>query len=263
MFRRHPLQDPRGALENNDTVYVLFNRPGRVFLDTEHKSRIFGNVWLLNGSLIFRGSFHVSLSRFFLSDIFPDNSGVLEGEQLVRGSSIRGKLWYFEQPVLYHDFESLSQLKLRCLRPITTTQLSDKSERATFEDWTVLSRPVSHSINIHIYRSRESPGPTSNLVRWHAYNHSDTTRKLLYRIYLHHLQHRSDQDTTLYTRLSIHSRMIYCWVYLTNVDWLTGFLGMPDLDGARFPKFVEDGATSCTPRHSTSTCILYAKMAVL
>lgn len=168
IFRRYPLQDPRGAIENNDTVYILFDRPCRVFLDTEHKSRIFGNVWLLNGSLIFRGSFHVFLFRRFLSEIFPDNAGVLEGEQLVRGSSIRGKLWYFEQPVLYH--ESLSRLKLHCLRHITTAPLSDNSERTTFEDWTVLSRPVSHSINIHIYCSRESPGPTGSLVRWRAYN---------------------------------------------------------------------------------------------
>ncbi|KAH9046545.1 hypothetical protein EDB84DRAFT_656871 [Lactarius hengduanensis] len=74
-FRRRPLQDPSGALEHNDTVYVLFDRPGRVFLDIEHKPRIFGNVWFLNGCLIFR-----------------DNSGVIEGEQLVRDSNIRGKL---------------------------------------------------------------------------------------------------------------------------------------------------------------------------
>lgn len=58
MFRRHPLQDTIGALEHNDTVYVLFDGPGRVFLHAGHTSnlsRIFGNVWLLNGFLIFRG----------------------------------------------------------------------------------------------------------------------------------------------------------------------------------------------------------------
>ena len=56
-FQRCPLQDPDGSFEHNDTVYVLFDRPGRVFLETGHKSKIFGNIWLLNGSLIFRG-FH-------------------------------------------------------------------------------------------------------------------------------------------------------------------------------------------------------------
>ena len=66
MFRRHPLQDTIGALEHNDTVYILFDRPARVFLHTKQKSRIFGNIWLLNGSLIFRGVFHVSRSHHFL-----------------------------------------------------------------------------------------------------------------------------------------------------------------------------------------------------
>ncbi|KAH9033787.1 hypothetical protein EDB85DRAFT_1890065 [Lactarius pseudohatsudake] len=60
-FRRHPLQESSGALEHNDTVYILFDRQSRVFLDTEHKS----------------GSLETS-----------DSSGVLV-EQLVRGSSIR------------------------------------------------------------------------------------------------------------------------------------------------------------------------------
>ena len=54
----HPLQDAIGALEHNDTVYVLFDGPGRVFLH-EPKLRIFCNVWSLNGFLIFRGSHHL------------------------------------------------------------------------------------------------------------------------------------------------------------------------------------------------------------
>ena len=64
-LRRHPLQDTSGALEHNDTLYVLFDRPGRVFLETERNPRIFGNIWLLNGFLIFRG-LRVYLSRRFL-----------------------------------------------------------------------------------------------------------------------------------------------------------------------------------------------------
>ena len=62
IFRRHPLQDT-SALEHNDAIYVLFDRPFRVFLHTEHTSRIFGNIWMLNGCLIFRGLCHVSLLR--------------------------------------------------------------------------------------------------------------------------------------------------------------------------------------------------------
>jgi hypothetical protein len=65
-FQSRPMQDPSVALEHSDTVYVLFDRPCRVFLDTELESRIFGNVWSLNGRLVFRGFVHVSQSRPFL-----------------------------------------------------------------------------------------------------------------------------------------------------------------------------------------------------
>ncbi|KAI9438954.1 hypothetical protein H4582DRAFT_2142090 [Lactarius indigo] len=125
MFRRHPLQDPSGALEHNDTVYVLFDGPGRVFFHNKRNPRIFANVWSLNGSLIFR-----------------DCSGVLEGEQLVRGSSIRGNLWYYEQQVVSCDSNTRSRLNHHCLRPMMTT---------------------SRSINIHIYDPRGSPGSRNSL----------------------------------------------------------------------------------------------------
>ncbi|KAH9066569.1 hypothetical protein EDB87DRAFT_436231 [Lactarius vividus] len=148
-FRRRPLQDPSGALEHNDTVYVLFDRPGRVFLSIEHKHRIFGNVWFLNGCLIFR-----------------DNSGVIEGEQLVRDSNIRGKLWFWEQPVVYNDDdddECRSRMDHSYLRPILITPPADRSADGASEDWTVLSRPASHSINIYISIVREVSASTGNL----------------------------------------------------------------------------------------------------
>jgi hypothetical protein len=103
-------------------------------------------------------------SRFLLSDVFPDRSGVLEGEQLVKSPSIRGDLWYCEQPVVYYDAKSHSQLNQSCLRPIVTTPPADPSSEGTFEDWTVLSHPASHTINIHLYGPRGSPGSTGTLV---------------------------------------------------------------------------------------------------
>ncbi|KAN0132853.1 hypothetical protein V8E53_009218 [Lactarius tabidus] len=135
-FQRYPLQDPSGALEDNDTVYVLFDRPGSVFLTNEHNPRIFGNVWSLNGSLIFR-----------------DRSGVLEGEQLVRSSGMQYNLWYYGGPVVHQDLESRSGLNHRCLQPIVTTPRS-------FEDWMVLGCPTSHCVDIHIHCSR---APISHL----------------------------------------------------------------------------------------------------
>ena len=65
MFQRNPLQDPSGELERNDTVYVLFDSPCRVFLNLEDRAQIFGNVWSLNGLLVFRGLFHVFLTSLF------------------------------------------------------------------------------------------------------------------------------------------------------------------------------------------------------
>jgi len=102
------------------------------------------------------------------SDVFSDNSRVLEGEQLDKGSSIRGKLWCDEQPVVFHDTDPRSRLNHSCLQPILTTPSANPPLEGTFEDWTVLSRPESHSINIHSYGSQRSPGSASSLVCFHA-----------------------------------------------------------------------------------------------
>ncbi|KAH8995984.1 hypothetical protein EDB92DRAFT_1942890 [Lactarius akahatsu] len=142
-FRRRPLQDPSGALEHNGTVYVLFDRPGHVFLTAEHKPRIFGNGFVLR--------FPISP----LSDVFPDRSGVLEGEQLVRSPSMRYKLWYCEEPVVHQDSEARSRSNHSYLRPIVMIPLANHSVV-----WKVLSLPASHCIDIHIHGSR---GSTSSL----------------------------------------------------------------------------------------------------
>ena len=41
----------------NNTVYVLVDKPdlGRVYLDAEQRKRIFGNVWMPNNVMIFKG----------------------------------------------------------------------------------------------------------------------------------------------------------------------------------------------------------------
>ncbi|KAN0133857.1 hypothetical protein V8E53_008352, partial [Lactarius tabidus] len=133
-FQCHPLQGPSVALEHNGTVFVLFDGPSRVFLDIGPNLRIFGNVWSLNGVLIFR-----------------DRFGMLQGEQLVRGSSVRGKLWYSEQQVTLNDSKSCSRLNYRCLRPIVTIPSAGRQARGIFEDWLALNRLAPHSISIHIY----------------------------------------------------------------------------------------------------------------
>jgi len=65
-FRHHPLGDLSTALKPHDTVYILVDRPGRVFLETEGEKRRFGNVWMLNGTLIFKSLRHFSFSPIAL-----------------------------------------------------------------------------------------------------------------------------------------------------------------------------------------------------
>ena len=139
-------------------------------------------------------------SRYFLSNISADHSGVLEGEQLVKGSSGQSNLWYHEQPVVYHDSKSHSRLDHTCLRPIGTTSSPDPSSERKFQDWTVLSHPESHFITMQIYVSRICPESLGTLVCFNMSNSSDNTYDLLCRTYLHR-QHPSDQDITHYTRL--------------------------------------------------------------
>jgi hypothetical protein len=69
-FECHPLQGPSSALEHNSTVFVLSDGPSHVFLDIGPNLRIFGNVWSLNGVLIFRGPRHIFPSRFLLRRMF-------------------------------------------------------------------------------------------------------------------------------------------------------------------------------------------------
>ena len=88
LFWHHPVNSPSVGLGHNSTVYVLFDGMSHLFLDIGLNLRIFCNVWSLNSVLIFRG---LQLHFFHFasySDIHSDHFGVLEGEQLVWGSSI-------------------------------------------------------------------------------------------------------------------------------------------------------------------------------
>ena len=168
-----------------------------MFLEIKSNLQIFGNVWSLNGSLIFRGSPHVFRSLGSLSDVFTDYSGVLEEEQLVRGPNTHN-LWHCEQPVLYQDSKTSPRPNNSCLRPIATTPPADSSWEKTFQDWTVLTHPASHSINIHIYGPGRSP--QSTLVCFNTSSHSGTALKLPCRTYPH-LRHPSDLATPCFTRI--------------------------------------------------------------
>ena len=163
-FKHHPLRD-LSTLKPHDTVYVLVDRPGRVFLESEREQRRFGNVWNLNGTQIFQGVHHFS-SRQFLSDIFPDSSGVLEGEKLVRNTII-GNWRRYDEPSVFLNFEFLARLCRSHLPPIITTPSVNPTLGRPFDDWTVLSHPSSYSRNMHIYPA-QSPHRSMNMVCFDA-----------------------------------------------------------------------------------------------
>ncbi|KAI0281532.1 hypothetical protein BC826DRAFT_1069000 [Russula brevipes] len=74
------------------TIFVLTTNSRRIFFDIGEKQRAFDNVWDTNKTLIFQG-FVVSLaSPPIPTDIFPDISGKLEGEAIVRESTIGDRL---------------------------------------------------------------------------------------------------------------------------------------------------------------------------
>jgi len=54
-FRALPIEN--FAPKPNATIYVLVDQPRRVFLETRHDTRIFGNVFVLNDVMIFKGMF--------------------------------------------------------------------------------------------------------------------------------------------------------------------------------------------------------------
>jgi hypothetical protein len=169
-------------------------------------------------------------------------------------------------PWVYHDSGCRSRLNDSNLWPIITTPSANPSSDGAFEDWTILSHPAPHSIDVHIFGLRGSPGYTNSLVGFLscASGISDTSCKPLCRAH-RRLQRPSDPSTEYYTRvrLSVCLTMIYSWLYSTTTEWKTSMLGMFNLDGARSLTFVRDGVSSFTPRHPTSVCIFYAHMAPL
>jgi hypothetical protein len=141
MFRCHPLGDLSVALQrHHDTVYVLLDRPGHAFLEAEGGKRSFGNVWMLNGALIFKG-FYLFLSQPLLSDVaLPDHAGVLEGEQSIRAfGSVRSSLRYCERLGAFINCGSPTRLN-NSLRPIIIAPSADLGVWSPLKDGTVLGR---------------------------------------------------------------------------------------------------------------------------
>ena len=54
-FKLYPIKDFQAAFNHN--VYVLVDRPGRVFIESESRNLTFRDVWMPKDTLIFKGTF--------------------------------------------------------------------------------------------------------------------------------------------------------------------------------------------------------------
>ena len=88
--------DPMDNFVDAPKVYVLTDRPGRVYIESGQDTRVFGNVWQPKDAIIFKGSC-LMFFAFPLFDLSSDVSGKLEGESVIQ-ASLQGapKLWYLE-----------------------------------------------------------------------------------------------------------------------------------------------------------------------
>jgi hypothetical protein len=147
-------------IKRNETVHVLVDRPGRVFLKTERRFRTFSNVWILNGILLFKGLQPPPRlpSHCLISDVFLDIRGRLEGGNLATSDfSIRAACYCEPLP----NSGSGARLNHSCIPAITTTSLASPAARTshTSNDWTFLSRPELGFFNIHIFGGLERESP--------------------------------------------------------------------------------------------------------
>ena len=70
-------------LKRNATIYVLIDQPKLLFLETEHVSRVFGNVFRLKGVMIFKGLSNIPFHPYVTLTTLQTFTGYLrENQQL-------------------------------------------------------------------------------------------------------------------------------------------------------------------------------------
>jgi hypothetical protein len=134
-FRMDPIETfQHGSLK----ISVLVDNPdqaGWVFLETARETRAFGDVWIPNNAIIFKGS---CLLCFFLSlsDTLLGVCGKLEGENTI-AAAIKGipNLWCFEEPPLSLTSQlALSPSSRNSPLIVTATQITSASGKL-IQDW--------------------------------------------------------------------------------------------------------------------------------
>jgi hypothetical protein len=148
----------------HERVSILIDNPndaGQVFLETERETRAFGNIWVPNEAIVFKGSFF--LCCFSLSDTSLDVCGNIEGESIIE-LAIKGipNLWCFEERL---PAPLASRLRLSLDRNtqsliVTATQITS-AEGILIRDWREPIRRMLQSRDVNI-RITDKPPSSSN-----------------------------------------------------------------------------------------------------
>jgi hypothetical protein len=153
--------EPIGTFQH-ERVSVLVDKPnhaGQIFLETARETRVFGNVWVPNETIIFKGS--CLLCCFSLSDALLDVCGNLVGESIVE-AAINGipNIWSFEEP-LRRPLASHSPNQNSPSLTVTATQLTS-AEGILIRDWREPIRQMLQSRDDVYIRITDKPPSSSS-----------------------------------------------------------------------------------------------------
>jgi hypothetical protein len=135
-FITYPVEECH-IFQDVDDIYVLTNKPSRIYLEFGKESRAFDNVWKTNGIFIFKSQCPVfSFLLFRLADVSSGICGKLEGERAV-GAPIQGKSyrWCRAEPLPLPNPPNTSAM---------TTSTTSTSAWVLVEDW---KETISHVLN--------------------------------------------------------------------------------------------------------------------
>lgn len=152
--------EPIGTFQQ-ERVSVLIDNPnhaGQVFLETERETRTFGNVWIPNETIIFKGS--CLICCFSFSDTLLDVCGRLVGESIVE-AAINGipNIWFFEEP-LRRPLPSHSPNRNNPSLSVTATQITS-AEGILIRDWREPIRQMLRSRDVYVRITDKPPSSSS------------------------------------------------------------------------------------------------------
>ncbi|KAH9955996.1 hypothetical protein BC827DRAFT_1271203 [Russula dissimulans] len=140
-FQREPTEDFSGSAG----IFVLTDRPGRVYLESDQNARAFGNVWAPSKAMIFK-----------------DVCGKLEGESHVQESiQAASRLWYLDVPPLSPT--SLPVSPNQSSPTVTSTSVGSSPDES-FEDWREPIRRGLDSPDTHICVRAVPPSTSSSIA---------------------------------------------------------------------------------------------------